>query len=610
MRKIKACRFVLFLVFAALLPKTDYCYGAETRPNVLLILADDMGYNDIGFINHQQTVTPTLDKLAADGVLFSRHYTESSCSPSRVALLTGMYPAKLGFHPEGLALPNNIVTLPQLLKNNGYRTYLFGKWHAGDLISEASPDQHGFEHWFGTLSHFYLAGTTRNGHPVANTPTYLNPWLQSESSAPQQYQGHIDDLLTAKAIDIIHQKANAPWFIYAPFLSPHTPTIPNDKFRTKYPDTPNGRYRAVIEQLDSNIATLLTAVEGSGARDNTIVVFVSDNGATGKYFPSNAPFDGSKASYDEGGIRTPLIVYWPKHWQGGKQIQDPKYIADIYPTIAQALGLKVPSDVDGENIFKPRKAPIYWYSQSPLKDTFSALSTDGRWRLLGDGDSARLLYYPDISGPPTPKDNPAVQASLLQKFLAWRNAATTMIGDGQRPLGNASKAIAAPFRPTFSLGFSFLKPSLGDQSTIQLIDNRQLKLVYALGEFVLTLDSTTVKIPYQLTAQCNSIYLNFAVSQDNTIFYGDGKSTLNLYVNGSQANKGEFKIDRINEKNFSELKLVDFIAQPRGQIFGSSIGIASRLFLNDEIEQRLIAQTQKYCPQSPLDSGNKIGSRH
>ena len=592
-RRIAQLGLIVISLFSV---AATYCYGQNRQPNVLLILADDMGYNDLGFINHQQTVTPTLDKLAANGISFSRHYTDSTCSPSRVALLTGMNPAKLGFHPEGLALPNDIVTLPQLLKDNGYRTYLFGKWHAGDLITDASPDKHGFDHWFGMLSHFYLAGITRNGHQVASTPAYLNPWLQSENSAPQQYQGHIDDLLTAKAIDTIRQKEATPWFIYVPFLSPHTPTIPNDKFRAKYPDTPNGRYRAVIEQLDSNIAALLAAVEGAGERDNTIVIFLSDNGATSKFFPSNDPFSGSKASYDEGGIRTPLIVYWPKHWQGGNQISEPKYIADVYPTIAQALGLQVPRNIDGESIFKQRKTPIYWYSQAPSRDSFSILSTDGRWRLLGDGNSSQLLYYADAKSAPAPKVNAAVQAKLNHQFISWRDSVTTLISGGKHPSKAGSLSIATPFRPTFSLGFSFLAPSPIGANPISLIDSRQLKLSYQPGEFVLNIDSTVLKIPYQLSSQCNSIYLNFFVAQDNTIFYGDGKSTIDLYVNGNPPSRAEFKIDRINDPNFSELKLRDFIAQPSGQIFSSSIEIASRAFLNDEIERNMAKQKKDYCP--------------
>lgn len=572
-----------------------YCYGQNRQPNVLLIMADDLGYNDLGSVNHQQTVTPALDKLAANGVSFSRHYTESTCSPSRAALLTGMSPARLGFHPEGLALPDHIVTLPQLLKNNGYRTYLFGKWHAGDLITEAYPDKHGFDHWFGMLSHFYLAGATRNGHLVGTTPTYINPWLQSENSAVKQYEGHIDDLLTARAVETIAQRANTPWFIYVPFFSPHTPTIPNDIFRAKYPDTPNGRYRAVLEQLDSNIAALFKALDDSGERDNTIVIFLSDNGATGKFFPSNDPFSGNKASYDEGGIRTPLIVYWPKHWQGGTQVAEPKYIADIYPTIAQALGLKVPDNLDGENLFKPRKKPISWYSQAPLKDSFSTLSTDGRWRLEGDGNTSQLFYYTDPQRSPELKPDAAMQAKLLQQFISWRDTATTIIHNGKRPPKNRSEAIATPFRPTFSLGLSFRAPTSADPKPTRLIDNKQLKLSYQPGEFVVSIDGNILKIPYQLTSRCNSILLNFTVAQDNTIFYGEGRSVLSLYVNDNRPNTATFKIDRIKENDFSALALSDFRVQPAGQVIASSIEIASRTFIDGEIDQALATQTKKYC---------------
>lgn len=554
-----------------------------------------MGYNDPGFVNHQQTSTPTLDKLAANGVSFSRHYTDSSCSPSRAALLSGINPARLGFHPEGLALPKQIVTLPQLLKNNGYRTYLFGKWHAGDLIGDASPEKHGFDHWFGMLSHFYLKGNTHNGHLVASTPTYVDPWLQSDSTPLKQYHGSIDDLLTAKAIDTIRHQSDQPWFIYVPFFSPHTPTIPNDTFRAKYPDTPNGRYRAVLEQLDSNIAALLAAVDDAGEHDDTLVVFVSDNGATGKYFPSNEPFSGSKASYDEGGIRTPLIVYWPKHWQGGRQVNEPKYIADIYPTIAQALGLKIPHPIDGENIFGKRKSPLYWYSQSAFSDSFSTLSADGRWRLAGEGNTLQLLHYPDPLGPPQPGQNAAMQAKLLGQFIAWRDLATTLVRDGKPLAKNGSESIATPFRPTFSLGFSFVAPPPSEPGPVVLIDNRQLRLSYGAGVFNLDVDDAKLTIPYQLSGRCNSVYLNFAVAQDNTIFYGNGRSTITLYVNNNPPNTAAFKIDRINDRNFAPLALADFMTQPGGPVIRDSIDIASRMLSGDEVQRLLARQAGKYC---------------
>lgn len=573
-----------------------YSQGTKQLPNILLILADDMGINDLGRINHGETRTPNLDQLAASGISFSRHYTESSCSPSRAALLTGMNPARVGFHPTGLGLPNDITTLPEFLRQQGYHTALFGKWHVGELLSYDGPDKHGFDEWFGMLSHFYLAGVQRNGHLIGQGPVYIDPWLQLNGAAPTQYKGHIDDLLTERVVKTIAEKSAKPWFIYAPFLSPHTPTIPNKEFAAKYPDTPNGRYRAVVEQLDNNIGRVLKQVEASGLADNTIVIFVSDNGGTGSAFPSNAPLSGKKATYAEGGIRTPLIVHWPKHWSGGKRVDDVKYIADIYPTLVKALGLKADAHLDGEDLFKQRKKPLFWYSQNLWEDSYSVLSANGEWRLQGSNTSTELFRYADKLALPEATQNPTMQAKLVQEYISWRDAATRLPNSSQPNVRSNSKAIANAFRPTFSLGLSFSLPAAPSDKPVQLVSNKQFDLSYAAGEFILTLDSHTLKYPYQLHRQCNSIYLNFNITQDNTIFYGQGVSAVDLYVNDNKPIAGNLKTDRINSDNFSLLTLRDFNTQPRGVIAERSITMSTRFLTQPELAPALDALNRDYCP--------------
>lgn len=572
--------------------------SAAPRPNVLLILADDMGVNDLGHINHDQTHTPNLDRLAAQGISFSRHYTDSSCSPSRVALLTGMNPARTGFHPTGLALPDDIVTLPELLRRNGYHTAMFGKWHAGDLVAGDGPDKHGFDQWFGMLAHFYLSGAMLNGHLVGRTPVYMNPWLQLDGGAPKQYEGHIDDLLTAHAIEAIGKKSKQPWFIYVPFLSPHTPTVPNAAFAAKYPDTPEGRYRAVIEQLDSNIGALLQQVKEAGAADNTIVVFVSDNGGTGSAFPSNAPFDGSKATYAEGGIRTPLIVYWPRHWTGGKRIDDVKYIADIYPTLAKALRLKTDGGLDGVDLFKRRTQPLFWYSQNLLVESYSALSADGKWRMHGANGTFGLVRYAADLQSPESTDNEAMREKLKQEYLQWRDTTTRLPGFGAPAADSRSLAVANLFRPTASVGFSFSLPAMQGGESVPLVSNKQFDLSYAAGEFVLKMDAATLRFPYRPTRACNALYMNLVINQDDSIFYHEGISWVDLYVNDDQPINGKFKIDRIDSRNFSLLSPTDFHTQPGGPIAARSVAVATRLLTKPEIAPALDALNRSYCAPS------------
>jgi arylsulfatase A-like enzyme len=586
---------IAFAIFIALAATAGHCREQNQRPNILVVLADDMGINDLGHINRNETLTPNLDRLARDGISFSRHYTDSSCSPSRAALLTGMNPARVGFHPTGLTLPPDIVTLPEFLRRQGYHTALFGKWHTGETLAGDGPDKHGFDEWFGMLSHFYLSGTKQNGHLIGQRPTYIDPWLQSNGFDATQHKGHIDDLLTEEVVKAIARQAGKPWFIYVPLLSPHTPTVPNAKFAAKYPDTPNGRYKAVIEQMDSNVGAILQELERSGQKDNTIVVFLGDNGGTGSAFPSNTPNDGQKASYDEGGIRTPLIVYWPKHWTGGKRIDDVKYIADIYPTLVDALGLKPDAQLDGTDLFKRRSKPVFWYSQSFWGDTYSMLSANGEWRLLGDNASAKLLRYTDGRTPPVEQKDPAMQAKLLREYTRWRDSATLLPNPSRPEPRGDSKAVASVFRTAFSLGLSFSLPAGDGKSPIALIANKQTSLSYSAGEFILTLDAITLKFPYQLHELCNSIYMNITVNQDTDIFYGAGISQVELYVNDNRRIEQTFKIDRIDSRNYSPLTMQDFKTRPDGPVFDRSITLASRRLPAPEIKPALDALNNRYC---------------
>jgi arylsulfatase A-like enzyme len=613
----RAARIGLAL-FVLLSLSTTYSHGQQQRPNVLLILADDMGVNDLGHVNQNKTRTPNIDQLARQGISFSRHYSDSSCSPSRAALLTGMNPARIGFHPAGLTLPEDIVTLPEFLRRQGYHTALFGKWHVGDLLVGDGPDKHGFDEWFGMLSHFYLAGATQDGRILGRKPVYIDPWLQRDGAAPVQHKGHIDDLLTAEVVAAIAKKSDQPWFIYVPFLAPHTPSTPSKEFADKYPNTAEGRYRALIEQLDTNIGIILKQLNSSGLAENTIVIFASDNGGTGDAFPSNSPFVGAKATYGEGGIRTPLIVHWPKHWYGGTRVDDVKYIADIYPTLANALGVKANTQLDGVDLFKRRDKPLFWYNHSIWSEAYSMLSADGEWRLLGDSKTSELLHYANGRTTPETRQNPAVQARLSQQYLKWRNSITLLPNSGQ---DGESKFVASPFRANMSVGFSFSLPgalavpsesprqgpSAAAGKPIALIANKQFDISYSAGEFILNLDSAVaLRFPYPLPKPCNSIHLNFNIAQDNTPFYMREFTLVKLYINDSPPMVREFKIERMNSSNFAPLTMGDFNTQPRGPVASRSVAISSRLWTDAEIAQSSAALDRDYCGKP--DHGDSIGA--
>lgn len=321
------------------------------RPNVLLILADDMGINDIGSWGDGVAPTPTLDQLSKESIRFRRHYADSSCSVSRAAMLTGRAPVNIGFEPDGLGLSPDLATLPRSLQALGYRTVHVGKWHVGEGIEYPGtwPLRQGFDHWFGMYSHFVLRGPDARGNWVRQAPTYNDPWLQEDDHPARHYKGNLDDLLTARAVRVIeHSSGNQPWFLNLWLLAPHHPFEPSEEFRQQYADTEQGRYMALLNQLDSNVGRVLDALERSGQADNTIVVFASDNGSPNFARDSNWPLQGTKATYQEGGVRVPMLIRWPGHVEG--DITAVTQVTDLYPTLLGMVGGSTPADLDGMDL--------------------------------------------------------------------------------------------------------------------------------------------------------------------------------------------------------------------------------------------------------------------
>ena len=361
---------------------------SHTKPNILVIMVDDLGFNDLAINNDNTEIdTPNMDQLAREGVRFTRHYAAVVCSPARAAFLTGMHPERVGFHPNGLGISPEIVTLPERLKEEGYTTWHIGKWHIGDLERTAWPDYQGFDHWFGFLNQWRLAGKHVNGELKLVFPRYENPWLQGDSELGRHFSGHLENILTDKAVEVITdlQASQTPWFLNLWFYAPHAPEQPAAEFARLYPDTATGRFRALVNQLDTNIGRILLHLDAIGALENTIIVVVSDNGGTKKELDSNAPFAGYKPWAEEGTLRTPLIIRWPDKSINGQVYSDTIGIEDIYPTLLAAIGVDSPEDLDGDSFYNSisRREPAhkrdrFWES---AKDNYGALSADGRWRL-------------------------------------------------------------------------------------------------------------------------------------------------------------------------------------------------------------------------------------
>lgn len=409
-----------------------------TKPNILLIMADDLGYNDLAINNDNTTIhTPNMDQLARDGVRFTRHYASSVCSPARAALLTGFYPERLGYLPNGRGISPEIETLPERLREEGYTTWHIGKWHIGDLERTAWPDHQGFDHWFGFLNQWRLAGVHVDGELQMAAPRYEDPWLQGDTEPGRNFTGHLENILTDKAVAVLSElnAAQAPWFLNLWYYAPHGPVTPASEFAQNYPDTPAGRYRALVNQLDHNVGRVLAHLQQLGALENTLVVLVSDNGGTSSLVDSNTPFSGAKATLTEGGMRTPLVIKWPDDAINGQVIPDVVAIEDIYPTVLQSIGVALPAGLDGSSFYTAveQRVPVglkerYWdHIMTSEWTSYTGLSADGRWRILQHYPIWGVIPDPYIfdleldptSTLPVEPPPPLQLAQMLGNYHAW-----------------------------------------------------------------------------------------------------------------------------------------------------------------------------------------------
>ncbi len=362
------------------------------RPNILLLLADDLGVNDVGYNGNPEARTPNIDELAASGMRFTRHYADTTCSPSRVSILTGRYAQRSGFRHDGSKIPDEYLTLAEYLKQQGYHTELTGKWHAGERFRSGWPLQKGFDHWFGFLNQWQLATAVPHDHPKHLRPTYRNPYLRSDNQPPQQHTGHLTDLLLTNTLQAIEGNADKsqPWFLMHAFFAPHTPIDPHERFAQQFAATPEGRYRALVLQLDSAVGDILAKLDETGQRENTVVIFLSDNGGTNTEVNNNFPFVGAKSGNQEGSFRTPLIFSWHEKIASGRQQNEIVMNTDIYPTIQELLEGKTDETLDGNSLLglllgsgeRVVPEPRLWEDYSWVVDAFSTsyLDTVSNWR--------------------------------------------------------------------------------------------------------------------------------------------------------------------------------------------------------------------------------------
>jgi arylsulfatase A-like enzyme len=354
-----------------------------SKPNILVIVADDLGYGDIGVHGGKAVPTPNIDKLARAGLRCTSGYVSAPyCSPSRAGLLTGRYQTRFGheFNPhvgeEGkLGLPLDQRTLADLLRAAGYRTGIIGKWHLG-FSKDHHPESRGFDEFFGFLVGGHNYELHKDAKPKFATAMAQNVIYRGRELA--KVEGFATEVFTDEAISFMKRNKEKPWFLYLAYNAVHTPLEISDQVKNRVPadvkDPARRGYLALLIGLDDAVGRILAYLRDSGADQDTLIIFISDNGGSGlsPFLAYNAgdnrPLRGNKGQTLEGGIRVPFFVAWSGKVPAGKTYDHPVIALDILPTACAAAGVKAPKNADGVNLLPYLKgdnqaAPheaLYW----------------------------------------------------------------------------------------------------------------------------------------------------------------------------------------------------------------------------------------------------------
>lgn len=440
--KLNRRQFVGKALAAAMVTGSVSSLQASTvkQPNILFILADDMGWGDLSCYGRPDYRTPNLDRLAQQGMRFTNAYSAAPvCTPTRVGFLTGRYPARLpvgleepiqerkvlGDRIKTVGIPISHPTVSSLIKNAGYETALVGKWHLG-YLPEFGPLRFGFDEFFGIMSgavdHF------------THKDMMAEPDL-FEGEVPVEKTGYITDLLTERAIDYLKRPHKKPFYLSLHYTAPHWPWEgPNDAAVSKAMKYGPVGFRAggsikvyaeMMKNLDANIGKVLNVLKTNGLDRNTLVIFTSDNG--GERFSYNWPFTGQKMDLHEGGVRVPAMVRWPGVVRPGSESDHPVITMDWTATMIAAAGTKPDPKypLDGDD-----QMPILIGQHSIAARTFfwrtyrQGAMRSGKWKYIRDGKS-EFLYDLSVDEREQASFNdtqPSILANLRTQFSKWESA--------------------------------------------------------------------------------------------------------------------------------------------------------------------------------------------
>jgi arylsulfatase A-like enzyme len=427
---------------------------ASAPPNIVLILLDDVGYGDLGAYGGTFVATPNLDAFSAEGVRFTRYYSMAPvCSPARAAILTGLYPLRLGIR-NGMAqapergIPAGVETLAELLQASGYATGHFGKWHLGDHRPEDLPGAHGFDH------SVRLAGGRH----------YWSPRMSFDGGPPVLRSGHLTDLITDDALSFIEEHRDGRFFANVWYKAAHGPHEPPEEWALQYPDDPAGRYAALLSHADEQIGRLLAGIRSLGLDSRTLVIVASDNGGAVTSLPTNGALRGYKRDVFEGGIRVPLIVRWTGTTPAGA-VNDSLFLGiDVLPTLAEIAAAPRPRDLPGRSQLpallgreEPTRSGTWFWETSESLQRIEPPSAElsryavlrGGWKLvrqLERGTETPMLF--DLASDPLEQIDlaalhPELVRELDQAYRSWRMRESRMTTRVVEVAGNAS--VRAPW---------------------------------------------------------------------------------------------------------------------------------------------------------------------
>jgi arylsulfatase A-like enzyme len=368
--------------------------GAEeaaktTKPNIIVILSDDQGYGDLGCYDHDKEVrTPNIDSLARSGVRLTAGYASAFvCAPTRAGLLSGRYQQRFGVYGNRDILGTSFltqITLPDVLKKHGYVTGAIGKWHLGRDSKEQWPNQRGFDEFYGFLM-------SARGY-YGELPN--NPIMRNGEKIPAG-EDYLTDAFTREAVSFIDRHSNRqPFFLYLPYNTPHYPLMAREEHLKRFNtgDKSRDTYLAMLASLDEGVGKIIDALRKNGVHDDTLLIFLSDNGGDIGYGGRNGKLRADKGQLYEGGIRVPFIVSWPRRMKGGGVCDVPMMSIDIFPTAVAAAGGTMPDDraYDGRDMLPiltgeaqgPLHDALFWEAESRGKKPAPWAVRQGDWKLI------------------------------------------------------------------------------------------------------------------------------------------------------------------------------------------------------------------------------------